>query len=79
VRNTAQTSNLRGCCRDFGAGGASHKLELNMSRLTASFISSAAQSQKAGERPLDPTVLFAGIGLLALAVAFVFGQPGVWF
>jgi hypothetical protein len=50
-----------------------------MSRLTASFISSAVPSQKTGERPLNPTILFAGIGLLALAVAFAFGQPGVWF
>ena len=50
-----------------------------MSRLTASFIASAAPSQNTGERPLNPTILFAGIGLLALVVAFVFGQPGVWF
>jgi hypothetical protein len=50
-----------------------------MSRLTAFFTPSAVRSQKTGERPLDPRILFAGLGLLALAVAFVFGQPGVWF
>jgi hypothetical protein len=50
-----------------------------MSRLTALFAPSAVCSQKTGERPLNPTILFAGIGLLALIVAFVFGQPGVWF
>jgi hypothetical protein len=49
-----------------------------MSRLIASFISSALPSQKTGERPLDPKILFTSISLLALAVAFVFGQPGVW-
>ncbi len=51
----------------------------NMSDTThASLIPSAASSQKTVERPLDPTILFAGLGLLALTVAFVFGQPGVW-
>jgi hypothetical protein len=50
-----------------------------MSRLTASFAPSAISLQKNAERPLDPTVLFVGIGLLALIVAFAFGQPGVWF
>jgi hypothetical protein len=49
-----------------------------MSRLIAAFTSSAVSSQTTGERPLDPTILFAGIGLLTLIVAFVFGQPGVW-
>jgi hypothetical protein len=48
-------------------------------QLPASLIASAASSQKTVERPLDPTILFAAIGLLALTVAFVFGQPGVWF
>ena len=47
--------------------------------LPASLISSAASSQTTVERPLNPTILFAGLGLLALTVAFVFGQPGVWF
>ncbi len=50
-----------------------------MSRFTALLTSSAVPSQKTGERPLDPMILFTGIGLLALTVAFVFGQPGVWF
>jgi hypothetical protein len=50
-----------------------------MSRFIALFTPSALSSQKTGERPLDPRILFAGIGLLALVVAFVFGQPGVWF
>ena len=45
----------------------------------ASLIPSAATSQTTSERPLHPSILFTGIGLLALTVAFVFGQPGVWF
>jgi hypothetical protein len=55
---------------------------LDMSKAThlpAWRIPSAASSQKTVERPLDPTILFTAIGLLALTVAVVFGQPGVWF
>jgi hypothetical protein len=47
--------------------------------LPASLIPSAATSQTTVERPLHPTILFAGLGLLTVVVAFVFGQPGVWF
>jgi hypothetical protein len=47
-------------------------------RFTSSLVPSATSSQKTGEHPLDPRILFTGIGLLALIVAFVFGQPGVW-
>ena len=74
------TSNHRGICCDFDVGGGplTH-WKLNMSRLIASLSSTVVPSQKAGERPLDPKLLFSGIGLLALIVAFVFGQPGVWF
>ena len=50
-----------------------------MTRLAAFFTSSATPARKTGERPVDPAILFGGIGLLALIVAFVFGQPGVWF
>lgn len=48
-------------------------------RVTHSHIPSAASLKKVAERPLDPMILSAGIGLLALLVAFVFEQPGVWF
>jgi hypothetical protein len=44
----------------------------------ARFNDSLVSSQRTTVRPLNPTILFAGIGLLALAAAFVFGQPGVW-
>jgi hypothetical protein len=46
--------------------------------LPAALIPSAV-SPEIATSPLDPTLLFAGIGLLALVVAIVFGQPGVWF
>jgi hypothetical protein len=48
-------------------------------RVTHTLIPSVASLKKVAERPLDPMILFAGIGLLALLVAFVFEQPGVWF
>ena len=74
--------NLRGICRDFGSGGYKTHWNTNMSKtahLPASLIPSVASSQQTVERPLDPTILFMGLGLLLLTVAFAFGQPGVWF
>ena len=46
-------------------------------QIPASFVASST-SQKAELSPLDPTVLFSGICLLAMVVAFVFGEPGLW-
>ena len=28
--------------------------------------------------PLDPVILFSGICLIAMVVAFAFGEPGLW-
>ena len=46
-------------------------------QIPASFIASSA-SRKSELSPLDPAVLFCGICLLALVVAFAFGEPGLW-
>jgi hypothetical protein len=37
-----------------------------------------APAAKSAATPLDPRILFSGICLLALVVAIVFGQPGIW-
>lgn len=46
-----------------------------VARIPASLIASA---QKSEATPLDPAILFSGICLLALVIAFVFGEPGLW-
>ncbi len=38
-----------------------------------------ASSKKSDGRPLNPIVLFCGIGLLAFLVAIVTGVQGVWY
>jgi hypothetical protein len=45
---------------------------------TASVLPSIAPAAKSTTTPLDPRILFSGICLLALVVAIVFGQPGIW-
>jgi hypothetical protein len=49
-----------------------------VARITSSVLPSIASVEKAGATPLDPRILFSGICALALVVAFVFGQPGIW-
>ena len=46
---------------------------------TAAVLPSIAPATKVEAKPLDPKILFSGICLLALVVAFAFGQPGVWY
>jgi hypothetical protein len=43
----------------------------------ASLVASSA-AQKSEVTALDPAVLFSGICLLAMVVAFAFGEPGLW-
>jgi hypothetical protein len=50
-----------------------------VAQISPSFIASTAPSQKAERAPLDPVVLFSGICLIAMVVAFAFGEPGLWF
>jgi hypothetical protein len=38
-----------------------------------------ASLEKSGDRPLDPIVLFSGIGLLAFLTAILTGVQGVWY
>jgi hypothetical protein len=55
-------------------------LELAMQKAApASLTAPIASAQKAEATPLDPAILFSGICLLALVIAIVFGQPGIWF
>jgi hypothetical protein len=57
-------------------------LELAMSKaapMTASVLPSIASAQKTAATPLDPRILFSGICALALVIAIVFGQPGIWY
>jgi hypothetical protein len=46
---------------------------------SASLVSSVASARNTETTPLDPAILFSGICLLALVVAIVFGEPGIWF
>ena len=46
-------------------------------QVPASLIASAS-SRTSEVTPLDPAVLFSGICLLAMVVAFAFGEPGLW-
>jgi hypothetical protein len=39
---------------------------------------SVSSSKKSDVRPLDPNVLFCGIGLLAFLIAILTGVQGVW-
>jgi hypothetical protein len=48
-------------------------------RVTAAVLPSIASAERAETTPLDPRILFSGICLLALVVAVVFGQPGLWY
>jgi hypothetical protein len=38
-----------------------------------------ASLEKSDQRPLDPIVLFGGIGLMALLIAILTGVQGVWY
>jgi hypothetical protein len=51
---------------------------MSKARITASVLPAIVSAEKAGATPLDPRILFSGICLLALVVAIVFGQPGIW-
>jgi hypothetical protein len=35
--------------------------------------------ERLGDRPLDPIVLFCGIGLLVFLIAILTGVQGVWY
>ena len=48
-------------------------------QISHSFIASTASSQKTERAPLDPVILLSGICLIAMVVAFAFGEPGLWF
>jgi hypothetical protein len=39
----------------------------------------SASTRKSGRIPLDPILLFSGIGLLAFLIAVVTGVQGVWY
>jgi hypothetical protein len=39
----------------------------------------AAASEKSHDRPLDPTLLFGGIGLAVFLIAILTGVQGVWY
>jgi hypothetical protein len=38
-----------------------------------------AAAEKPVDRPLDPIILFSGIGLLAFLIAILTGVQGVWY
>jgi hypothetical protein len=38
-----------------------------------------ASSEKSDDRPLDPILLFGGIGLFAFVIAILTGVQGVWY
>jgi hypothetical protein len=40
---------------------------------------SPVSSEKSDNRPLDPILLFCGIGLFAFVVAILTGVQGVWY
>ncbi|MGB9117721.1 hypothetical protein [Bradyrhizobium sp.] len=40
---------------------------------------SSASSKKSGSGPLDPIMLFSGIGLLVFLIAILTGVQGVWY
>jgi hypothetical protein len=40
---------------------------------------SPASSEKSDDRPLDPILLFCGIGLFAFVIAILTGVQGVWY
>jgi hypothetical protein len=44
-----------------------------------SATTSASSTRKSGRIPLDPILLFSGIGLLAFLIAVVTGVQGVWY
>jgi hypothetical protein len=39
----------------------------------------SAASEKSNQRPLDPILLFGGIGLLVFLIAILTGVQGVWY
>jgi hypothetical protein len=40
---------------------------------------SPASSEESDDRPLDPILLFCGIGLFAFVIAILTGVQGVWY
>ena len=45
-------------------------------QISSAFVTPAASSQL---KPLDPVILFSGICMIAMVVAFAFGEPGLWY
>ena len=59
-----------------------HVGELDMPRaaqLFAPMSATSASARRPDRIPLDPIVLFSGIGLVAFLIAVVTGVQGVWY
>jgi hypothetical protein len=58
-----------------------HLEGLDMPRAVHIFapISVRSSSKKSDASPLDPNILFGGIGLLAFLIAILTGTPGMWY
>jgi hypothetical protein len=48
-------------------------------RIAAQISTFKGPLERLGDRPLDPIVLFCGIGLLAFLVAILTGVQGAWY
>jgi hypothetical protein len=83
--NSPDVLNLRRIKRDNSVGRdfERHVGEHDMPRAAQLFApmsaTTSASSRKSGGIPLDPILLFSGIGLLAFLIAVVTGVQGVWY
>lgn len=84
-RNSPDVLNLRRIKRDNSVGRdfEHHVGEHDMPRAAQLFApmsaTTSASTGKSGRIPLDPILLFSGIGLLAFLIAVVTGVQGVWY
>jgi hypothetical protein len=82
--NSPDVLNLRRITRDNSVGRdfERHVGENDMPRaaqLFAPMSATSASARKSDRIPLDPIVLFSGIGLLAFLIAVATGVQGVWY